>query len=602
VELPYADSAHAARAEVTEHVLPPVGEIVFRHQQVQAAQDDRFKTAIAAARIETHFRPNATDSGFDVVTENRFFLDGSASEWEETSFVLNGSKWGKHRPPFPLLQPEKVLSLPLDLRLTRDYNYRLEGVEKVGQHECYAVRFEPRQEGRSLYRGTVWIDTHSFVRVKVQAIQTHLSPPVVSNEEVQNFAPVAAPEGVPLVLMSRFTSRQVMLVAGRNLLVERIVQFSDFEINPVDFVDRRAAARAGENVMYRDTDQGLRHLVKKGEERVVQDRPVTTAKAAVIGVTVDPSFDYPLPILGINYLDFEFLGKDSQLALLFGGVLGLANVQRPKAIGSKVDMSVDLFAIAIPVNDMVFDTEGELRDERLRNRPFSTGMNLGYQLTTFHKLLLSYQFRFDTWSADSETAPGFTPPPDGVTNGLGFGYEYRRSGYSLVLGGGYFRRSHWEPWGNGDEYSPDQRTYWKYSASLSKDFFFRSVHKVHLNLAYFDGERLDRFSKYQFGMFDDNKVRGVPSAGVRFEELMMFRASYSFNLFDQYRLDVFFDQAVGRADSTSPREGITGIGLGLNFRAPWSTMVRAEVGKSFLPERYRGAGSVVGQVMILKPF
>jgi hypothetical protein len=83
---------------------------------------------------------------------------------------------------------------------------------------------------------------------------------------------------------------------------------------------------------------------------------------------------------------------------------------------------------------------------------------------------------------------------------------------------------------------------------------------------------------------------------------MMFRASYSFNLFDQYRLDVFFDQAVGRADSTSPREGITGIGLGLNFRAPWSTMVRAEVGKSFLPERYRGAGSVVGQVMILKPF
>ena len=602
VELRYQESAHAARTEVNERVLPPVGEIVFRHQQVQASQDRRLTTTIANARIETHFRPNATDSGFDVVSENRFFSDEAGSEWEETSFTLNGSKWGRNRPPFPLLQPEKVLSLPLDLRLTRDYIYRLEGVDRVGEHACYAVRFEPRQEGQSLYRGTLWIDTSSFVRVKVQAVQTRLSAPVVSNEEVQYFSPEAAPDGAPFYLMSRFTSRQVMLVAGRNLLVERLVRFSDFEVNAQDFLERRASARASDNVMYRDTDRGLRHFVKKGQERVVQDRPVTTAKAAVVGVTVDPSFDYPLPILGINYLDFEFLGKDTQLALLFGGVLGLANVQWPKAIGSKVDLSVDLFAIAVAVNDMVFDSAGELSDERLRDHPFSTGVNLGYQLSSFQKLLVSYQFRYDAWAVDSETAPDFTPPADGVTNGIGLGYEYRRAGYSLLLGGAHYRRARWEAWGTGEEYSPEQRTYWRYTASLTKDFFLRGVHKVHLNVAYFGGKRLDRFSKYQFGMFDDNKVRGVPSAAVRFEELAMFRAAYSLNLFELYRLDLFLDQAVGRSGPGSPREGVTGLGLGLNFRAPWGTMFRAEVGKSFLPERYRGAGSIVGQVMVLKPF
>ena len=433
-------------------------------------------------------------------------------------------------------------------------------------------------------------------------MQTRLSAPVVSNEEVQFFTPEASVDGTPLYLMSRFTSRQIILVAGRNLLVERLVRFADFEVNAADFGPRRGVARAGDNIMYRDTEQGLRHFVKKGEERVVQDKPVTTAKAAVVGVTVDPSFDYPLPIVGINYLDFEFLGKDTQLALLFGGVLALANVQKPRAIGSKVDLSVDLFAIAVAVNDQVFDTEGEIRDERLRDHPISAGVNLGYQVTSFQKLLFNYQFRYDFWSPDSETDPDFVPPADGATNGLGLGYEYRRAGYSLVLGGANYRRANWKPWGDGSEYSPDQRTYWRYAASLSKDLFFRAVHKVHLNAAFFGGQRLDRFSKYQFGMFDDNKMRGVPSAGVRFEQLAMFRASYSLNLFEQYRLDVFLDQALGRAGEGVPRESITGVGLGLNSRALWGTMLRAEVGKSFLPDRYQGAGSMVGQLMVLKPF
>ena len=603
VEFGYADAAPAARSEVSERVLPPVGEVVFRHQQVQAAQDARLLGFLANAQIETHFRPNAADPGFDVVTQNRFFSDKEGSEWEETSFTLNGSKWGSDRPPFPLLQPEKVLSLPLDLRLSRDYRYRLLGVESVEGRECYAVHFEPAEEGRSLYRGTVWLDTESFAKLKVQAVQTRLEAPVMANEEIQFFSREATVEGVPIYLLSRFTSRQIMLVAGRNLQVERIVHFSDFMVNAPDFAEQRKAARAGSNIMYRDTDQGLRYLVKKGEERVVQEHPVTSAKALALGVTFDPSFDYPLPIVGINYLDFEFLGKDSQLAVLFGGVLALANLQRPKAIGDKVDLSVDLFAIAVAVNDQLFETEGEVEGARLRDRPFSTGLNLGYQLTSFQKLLFNYQFRYDAYSADALTSPSFTVPVDTATNGLGLGYEYRRGGYALVLSGAAYRRASWEPWGNGEDYSPEQRSYEKWSASLSKDFFFSAVHKVHLNLAYYGGQHLDRFSSYQFGMFDDNKMRGVPSAGVRFQELAMFRGGYSFNLFEQYRLDFFVDQALGRGPGGEGlRESITGLGLGVNLKGPKGTMVRGEIGKSFLPDRYQGSGTVVGQILLLKPF
>ena len=122
-----------------------------------------------------------------------------------------------------------------------------------------------------------------------------------------------------------------------------------------------------------------------------------------------------------------------------------------------------------------------------------------------------------------------------------------------------------------------------------------------LNGAYFGGQQQDRFSMYQFGLFDAARMHGVPSS-VRFAELAMFRGSYSFNLFQQYRIDLFLDHARGRnpqsGDSWVP---VTGIGLGLNLRAPRNTILRADLGKSFLPDAYRGAGSVVLQVLLLKP-
>ncbi|HEU0091641.1 MAG TPA: sigma-E factor regulatory protein RseB domain-containing protein [Vicinamibacteria bacterium] len=595
------NDAYVSRAEVTEGVLPSVAEIIARHQEAQAGQDALIETYVADARMEQHFRPSATDPGFDVVTDNRFYFDREGTEWEELSFTLNGSKWGANRPPFPLLQPEKVLSLPLDLRLNKDYTYKLEGVDKVGDRRAYAVQFQPLDGSRSLYRGTVWIDAESFVKLKVQAVQTQLSPPVVSSEEIQYFTPAADLDGRTLSMFTRLVGRQIMLVAGRNLLVEREVKFSNFRVNAQDFASVRAASRATNHVMFRDTERGLRYYVKKGEQRVVEDNPTTTAKALAFGVTIDPSYDFPLPIVGINYLDFEFLGKKQQLALLFGGVLALANVQHPKILGPRVDASLDLFAIAVPVNDQVYDAGGELRGERLRDHPFSTGVNLGWQFTDFQKLTASYQFRFDHYSADKLTTPGFAIPDSTVTNGFGLAYEYKRKGYALGGNAFTYRRGSWDSWGTGAGFDPDQRSYQKYSASLSKDFFF-GLHKIHLNAAYYGGRHLDRFSMYQFGFFDENRIHGVPSAGVRFGELAMLRTGYSFNLFDLYRVDLFLEQALGK-DPT--RDGawrnVTGIGLGLNLRTPFGTMLRADLGKSFLPRLYSGSGSFVAQIMVLKP-
>jgi hypothetical protein len=591
------------RSDVSAARLLTVEEIIARHQLQQRTQDALVRSYIADARMDQHFRPSMTDPGYDVASTNRYFVSGDDVEWEELSFSVNGTKWGPDRPSFPLLQAEKVLSLPLQLRFDSDYRYRLAGTERVGEYDCYVVRFDPVGQGRSLYRGTVWIERRTFARVKVQAVQTSLSAPVVSNEEIQTYAPVASIGNRPVFLFAGLTARQIMLIAGRNLLVEKSVAFSDFHVNPEGFEGSREEARRSDRIMYRETDHGLRYYVKDGPNRVISEQSTQSARAMAMGVALDPSYAFPLPILGINYLDFAFKGPDSQLAILFAGVLAAGNVQRPKLGSTPFDASVDFFAIAVPSSDRIYDAEGEHEQERLLTWPLTTGVNLGWQYTPFQKISGSYQFRFDGYTRDTTTADTYVVPASTTSNGFGGGWEYRRGGYSAVANGAWFKRSGWREWGVPGQTSDDlQPSYVKYSASLSRDIYFNLFHKIHLNGAWFGGRDLDRFAKYQFGMFDDTRIHGVPASGVRFQEVGAARGSYSFNIFDQYRLDLFLERAWGRDrafdDTWQP---ITGLGAAINLRAPKNTILRADFGKSFLPDRYRGIGSATLQVMILKP-
>ena len=66
--------------------------------------------------------------GHQVCVITSRFRRGEAPDWEWDEFYLNGVKWkGKTLPKLPILQPEKVTTLPLDIRLTEDYDYSLKG-------------------------------------------------------------------------------------------------------------------------------------------------------------------------------------------------------------------------------------------------------------------------------------------------------------------------------------------------------------------------------------------------------------------------------------------------------------------------------------------
>ena len=177
VDFNFGNASNGTLVEVQKEALPRVEEIIFRYQQAQAAQDAAVQNYIAHVRIEQHFHPSPADPAYNLITENRLFSDRGGVEWEELSFELNGAKWTTNRPAFPLIQPEKVLSLPLDLRLNQDYAYRLDGVDTVDGRPAFVVRFDPVNSTRALYRGTVWIDRQTFVRLKVQAVETQAQRP-----------------------------------------------------------------------------------------------------------------------------------------------------------------------------------------------------------------------------------------------------------------------------------------------------------------------------------------------------------------------------------------------------------------------------------------
>jgi hypothetical protein len=591
-----------SRADVNAARSLSVEEIVALHQQAQAAQANAFRTFIASLRMELHFRPTPAQV-FDVVSENRFFFGPDTVEWEELSFSVNGTRWGPDRPGLPLLQAEKVLSLPLDLRLTSDYRYRLERIETIGERACYVLAFEPSDSTLSRYRGWVWIDMVSFLRVKLQSIQTRLEGPIVSNEEITSYAPVTTSGGATVLLPSRQSTKQILLVAGRNLLLEKEQWFGDFRLDPPEFDSERQAARASQHVMFRDTDAGVRYLVKRGEERVVSNDIRTSSKALAMGTIIDPAFAFPLPILGLNYLNFDLKGTGSQLALLYGGVFALGNLQTPKLGKTPFDFSLDFFGIAVPGTDVRFDASGERRDERVLTIPMSTGLNLGYQVSPFQRISAGYILRYDTYFGGPDTAEDFLLPAGTATHGAIAGYEYSRHGYRIGASFSAFVRANWKSWGRPGDFVPDAKTYRRHSISAAKDFLFAPFQSVHVGGAWYGGARLDRFSMYQFGLFDEVRMHGVPSAGIRFRELVLARGSYSFNVLGIYRFDLFLDHARGR--DPARREvwrSITGTGAAVTLKAPWNTMFTADFGKSLIPDIYRGTGSMVLQVLVLKPF
>ncbi len=559
------------KLEVTGVRLPSVEEILARHQAFQAAQDATLQNMRADARIEFHFRIGNSGT-FDVTINAALFYDPAVgAEWEHLEYFVNGVKWRSNRfPEFPLPQPEKVLTLPLDIALDKRYAYRLVGEDRVAGYECWEIAFEPVVADESLYKGRVWIDKSTHARVQVSSLQTGLDVPIISNDEKDLFSPLRGPEGVEYWLLSRIDGQQVYSTNGRNLILVREVTLSNHVINDEAFVDLRNKAYASDNQMLRETDAGPRYLERTdGGERVVKDELDRDNLFLAGGVFYNRAVDFPIPLAGLNYYNRDLWNRGIQTNVFFAGALLFANLSHPDLFGTGIDGSADAFGQAFPTTDRPVRDGEEVDEEGVDILSQQISLGLGYAFADYWKIKLTGDLEYQVFSKDDETRRGFVMPVDTLVGSGGLEGEFNRKTWSATASIRSSARNEWESWGDPDpnarppeETIEDSRDYVTYSGTVSKDFFFPYNQKINASITMFGGEDLDRFSKFEFGFFG-NRQRGFSGTGIRFTNGVRGRLQYAFNLGEVIRFDAAVDHAQVE-NAELPEDGkqdFTGIGF-----------------------------------------
>ena len=572
-------------------------EIIARERAWDAGQRDRTRTYTAAMDTSLRFRVAQLTGSLDLTIRGPyFFQQGKPSDWAWQEFFLNGVKWkGRTIPKLPILQPDKVTTLPLDIRLTEEYAYELAGETSIDDRPAYRVDFRPRSTtgDKPIYRGTAWIDRETFALLRRESIQLNLKSDTLSNVQTEYYRAVPGAPGVVLPLEIR--GQQVFSTAGRTTAIERRVVMSDVVINPSDFEARRKEAYASKSQMVRDTDEGLRYLVPdpgKPEERLVESKLTRKSLFGIAGVFYQRGQDYPFPLLGVQYFNFDMWGKNKQLSVFFAGALLFANYTDPAFLGSRFDLGADAFGFAIPLVETNYRNGVDVRSERIKHLPEFFQINLGHPLGPYLKASLLLSAQWDNYQRDQDTGPEFVTPVDTFTYGAGLRLNWNQDGYNIAANGGYFSRAEWRPWGdpNTSGYDPRQKDYWKYSVDVSKGFYFAEFRKLLLKVAYLGGQDLDRFSRWDFGPFGTNSMIGFPSGAVLADRAYQANIAYGLNIESIVRFELEYNQAV----VTNRQAGwnntyFSGFGITTAFNGPWDgTRIRAEVGYPVVAQGVQG--------------
>ncbi len=573
---------------ITGEKIISAEEIIARHQEFKNLQDSQLRHYLASAQTDFHFKMGGASGTVDVSTISNFYWEREeGAEWEQTEYFINGNRlnW-KKIPELPLIQPEKVAVLPLDIHLDKSYKYRYIKSDRVGDRECYLLEFLPIEGFKKMYKGKVWIDQKTYAIVKLYTIQTDLEAPIISNEERNYYEPVKGIDGFHYWLNKRMEGQQIFSAGGRNFVVLREVSFSDFDINGDDFKKKQKTSHRSDHQILKDTDKGFRYFSKDKEgERFIKEDIDTNQIFAIGGAYKDNSFDSPIPLAGVNYFDYDFLGRGIQMNLFFAGILATLNITDADFLNSRFDFGLDFVGIGLKSEDKFFEKGTEIEEKNVENLSEYLGINLGYPLGNFFKVRGTLSLDYNSYSRADNTHPAFVIPSDHFTYGAGLISEYNQSGYGIQAGISYQKRSKWEAWGVMDEatgefleYDQKHKDFIKYSASASKEFFLPYFQKLRFEGEWMSGRDLDRFSKYRISYFV-TRVRGFGGSGIRFERGAIARGQYSFNLFKIIRFDANVDYARVRDRLTFEEDfNMTGVGLSANFVGPWRTIIALDYG------------------------
>jgi hypothetical protein len=563
-----------------------VEEIVARHQAAAARQAGLVRKLISTGTLTITFEAPGFAAPIALTSDTTIYAGRDHTDLEQRNVRVNGVAFKTGGVPrLPIIEPERVASAPLAITLTNVYRYALDGEDTIRGTRCFVVAFTPVNGDRPLFSGRAWIAAETFAMLKVAATQTGLKGAIVSSEQIDEFRE----ERPGAWLLARSEVRQLYEGAGHRTPITRVLAIAGHEVNPPDFEARRDAAYASSHVMLRDTPEGYRYLhrpsgaARGGTPAVVVAGRSERIRTVAAGVIVDPNITRPLPFAGLSYVDFDLFGTGTQLNGFFGGSYGQLAVSVPSLGGSRWQLGGRAFGIASSYNDRAFVDGRERYEHNILQRPAHASVWLLRPLTTRMSLRLGYDLDYTRFERAKGTAAGFVEPQSQVVHGARVALDAQVGGWAASAWWNPARRQAWRPWGIGaaGEYEPGHRDFQRYGASVSRSLVVTPAVVGKFEAAWMSGRDLDRFSRYAFGSFD-NRLRGYPSALIRYGTGGVVRTVMTWSPGTLVRLDAFLDSAAVRDAAYGGRvRNYTGIGAAVEAPAPFGTLVTVEWGFGF---------------------
>ena len=566
-----------------------VDEIVARHQARAVNQTAAIRTLISTGSLTITFEAPGFSAPVTITAKTTMFSGDGPTDMVEEDIRVDGVSFrGTGVPRLPIIEPERVAAAPLTITLTNVYRYRLDGRDRIDGQSCYVIGFTPRDTRASLFAGRAWIATDSFALVRVSAVQTGLRGPVTSSEQTDDFRK----DSSGLWLLARSDVRQTYEGAAIRTPIHRLLVIDRQEINAGDYAARRAAAHESNAVMLRDTADGYRYLEKRRDAatpaggaaavRTVAGR-AQRVRTIAFGVLIDPNISVPLPFAGLSYVDFNLLGTGAQFNGFFGGSYGQVAFSAPSLGGTRWQLAGRAFGIATSYNDRAFEHGRERYELDIRQRPAQASVWLVRPIGARVSARFGYDLTYTHFGRADVTAADFAVPADQVVHAARLGLDVQRAGWQLSAWWAPARRAGWRAWGQPgtSPYRPGQRDFQQYGVNALRSVAVSPHLATRVEAAWMGGRDLDRFSRYAFGTFD-NRLRGYPSALIRYDRGGVLRSAVAWSPGRIVRLDGFADAALVHDPAFGGGlRNFTGVGAAIEAPAPFGTLIGVEWGFGF---------------------
>ncbi len=600
-------------------------EIIARWQQNREAQKQKLENYEASSFMSLHFESTNLGPGFDVSVQLKQFVSREGRmELAQKEFYVNGVKLGRnHEFPLPQIEPEKVLTQPLELKINERYEYKLLGTDQVNGAMCYVIGVEPRYRDEALYSGKVWIDGTTFREVKQSLSQRGAKSNVLVNTETQNFELVSDGKGNQFNLLRSISAQQLLNAAGRDFVLQRTVQFSDYIINTPEFSGALAAEYSSDDKMFRDTDQGLRSLAKakNGGERVLVEKDVKRIRALIAGAMYGGTFNFPIPFLGISIADFDFRHTGAQLSTFFAGPILVSDLS--KQYRPKFRLALDLSLNGLPGENRIYSNNTELTQGDVWTWEQAAGVRASWQAATHLSVTASSYFAYDNFLRTSQADEVYELPRNGLNILPGLEIKYSRRGYVFDAQGTRGQRIDWRPFGctsltlppggcgSTSTNPPPQNTllvqrsqnaFTLYNADLNKDYYIGKFTKGGWDLSYWGGDQLDRFSRYFPSFLSSPRLHGIPPGTDSFDAIAMANVHYGFNVLDLMKIEGMYAYARARnLDESFKFRKFDGVEVNFNTPGPLGTLVQGTVSYALDGNIERYNSRWAAYVLIFKP-